>query len=99
DSPEVLVRGRQVYLTFCQVCHGTTGQGDGPLIPRFPNPPAYNGERVHDMAPGQIFHTVTRGTALMPSYAAQISPDDRWKVVRFVQRLQRLPRAPEAAAK
>jgi mono/diheme cytochrome c family protein len=90
-SPEVLARGEAVYGTFCQVCHGRTGQGDGPIIPKFPNPPAYNSDRVRALPEGRIFHVITRGTALMPAYAAQISPEDRWKVIRYVQRLQAAP--------
>jgi mono/diheme cytochrome c family protein len=89
-TPEVLARGAAVYATFCWVCHGPTGQGDGPLIPKYPNPPAYNSERVRAFPEGQIFHVITRGTSLMPSYATQISPEDRWRVVRYVQHLQAL---------
>jgi len=48
------------------------------------------------VAAGQIFHTISLGTSLMPSYAAQISPDDRWRAVRYVQRLAAAP-APAAA--
>jgi mono/diheme cytochrome c family protein len=92
----VLQRGKAVYETFCRVCHGERGQGDGPLIPKFPNPPAYTSPRVREMAAGQIFHTISLGTSLMPSYAAQISPDDRWRAVRYVQRLAAAP-APAAA--
>jgi mono/diheme cytochrome c family protein len=90
-TPEVLARGEVVYRTFCWVCHGETGQGDGPIIPKFPNPPSYTSERVRNLPEGRIFHVITRGSGLMPSYAAQISSDDRWKVVRFVQRLQARP--------
>jgi len=96
-TPAVLERGKAVYTTFCRVCHGDRGQGDGPIIPKFPNPPAYNSDRVRTLPEGQIFHTVTYGTSLMPSYAAQISVDDRWKAIRYVQTLQNLP--VEVAAK
>ena len=40
------------------------------------------------MPPGQIFHVVTRGSGRMPSYAAQIPPDERWLIVQYVQTLQ-----------
>jgi len=88
-TPEILARGQTVYQTFCWVCHGTTGQGDGPLIPKFPNPPSYTSERVRTLPEGRIFHVITLGSGLMPSYAAQIRVADRWKVIRYVQRLQR----------
>jgi mono/diheme cytochrome c family protein len=88
-SPAALARGRIVFTTFCAVCHGARGAGDGPLIPKFPNPPSYTSARLMAMPDGQIFHVITRGTELMPAYAGQISPDDRWKAVLWLRTLQR----------
>jgi mono/diheme cytochrome c family protein len=34
--------------------------------------------------PGRIFHVITLGTGKMPSYAAQLSADERWKVVTYL---------------
>jgi mono/diheme cytochrome c family protein len=97
-SPAALRRGHEVYQTFCSVCHGTLGAGDGPIIAKkFPNPPSYTSPRLLAMPDGQIFHVITRGTAVMPSYAGQISPEDRWKVIHYVRRLQE--RAPFRLAK
>ena len=90
-SPTVLARGEAIYRTFCWVCHGETGQGDGPIIPKFPNPPSYTSDRVRALSAGHLFHVITRGTGLMPAYAAQISPEDRWRVIRYVQKLQAAP--------
>lgn len=88
-SPEVLARGKIVYETFCLVCHGPEGKGDGPLIPKFPNPPSFTSREIANYPEGRIYHTVTIGFGLMSSYASQISPEDRWKLVRYVQTLQR----------
>ena len=92
-SPAVLTRGREVYTTFCAVCHGEQGAGDGPVIQtrKFPNPPSYTDVRLLAMPDGQIFHVITRGTELMPSYAGQIAPEDRWKVIHHIRRLQTRP--------
>jgi len=100
-SPAALARGRAVFQTFCAVCHGARGAGDGPLIPKFPNPPSYTSVRLLAMADGQIFHVITRGSGMMPAYAGQIAPEDRWKVVAWVRTLQgRTLRLPvEAAAR
>jgi len=87
-GPEALEQGRRLYETFCLVCHGERGQGDGPLVPRIPNPPAYTSARVRAMAPGQIFHVISRGSGRMPSYAAQIPFDDRWLIVLYVSALR-----------
>jgi mono/diheme cytochrome c family protein len=83
-----LTEGRALYETFCLVCHGERGQGDGPLVPRIPNPPAYTSPRVREMAPGQIFHVISRGSGRMPSYAAQIPYDQRWLIVLYVSALR-----------
>ena len=80
--------GRVLFETFCVVCHGVRGDGDGPLVPKIPNPPAYSSERVRAMPPGRIFHVMTVGSGRMPSYASQISPAERWKIAAYVQTLQ-----------
>lgn len=88
-TPEVLARGEHLYRTFCRVCHGETGAGDGPLVPKIAPPPAYDSEGVRNHPPGRLFHIMTWGTGRMPSYRAQISQDDRWRLVHWVQKLQR----------
>ena len=40
STADTLAQGHALYSTFCFVCHGEHGKGDGPLIPRIPNPPA-----------------------------------------------------------
>jgi mono/diheme cytochrome c family protein len=87
-SAEALARGQALFETFCLVCHGAQGRGDGPLVPKIPNPPAYTSTRVRAMAPGQIFHVISRGSGRMPSYAAQIPYEQRWFIVLYVGALR-----------
>jgi mono/diheme cytochrome c family protein len=70
------------------VCHGKQGVGDGPLVPKIPNPPAYTSPRVRDMPAGRIFHVITFGSGRMPSYASQLPAHDRWLIAAHVQTLQ-----------
>ena len=81
-------RGKKVFETFCFVCHGPEGKGDGPVIPKFPAPPSFVSGPVKDYPEGRIFHVVTKGYGLMPSYATQISAEDRWKLAMYVKTLQ-----------
>ena len=85
-SPATIEDGRGLYQTYCLVCHGSNGKGDGPLVVagKIPTPPAYSSVRVAAFPPGRIFHVVTKGTQKMPSYAALLTPDERWKVVAYV---------------
>ena len=84
----MLEQGRRQYETFCAVCHGPSGDGDGPLVPLIPNPPAYSSARVRAMPPGRLFHVITFGSGRMPAYASQIPAADRWSIVAHVQWLQ-----------
>jgi cbb3-type cytochrome c oxidase subunit III len=85
----VLERGARVYQIYCQPCHGAAGKGDGPVAMRgFPPPPSFLAEHAVHLADGQMFHTVTYGQKNMPSYASQVSPEDRWRVVAYVRSLQ-----------
>jgi mono/diheme cytochrome c family protein len=91
-TPATVEDGRGLYQTYCLVCHGTNGKGDGPLVVagKIPTPPAYTSERVVAFPPGRLFHVITMGTQdatgkqKMPSYAAQLTPGERWKVVGYV---------------
>jgi mono/diheme cytochrome c family protein len=81
--------GRVLYQTFCAICHGIEGEGDGPLVPKIPNPPAYHSTAVRGYAAGHLFHVITYGSGRMPSYASQLTREERWKIVSHVQILQR----------
>lgn len=82
-------RGTVVFQTFCQVCHGPGGLGDGTVTKRgYPPPPSLLAERALNMADGQMFHIQTYGQNNMPSYASQVSRDDRWKAILYIRSLQ-----------
>ncbi|HEY1187885.1 MAG TPA: cytochrome c, partial [Gemmata sp.] len=48
------------------------------------------GHRVpmNEVPVGYIFEVMTRGYGGMPSYSAQISPDDRWRIIAYIRVLQ-----------
>lgn len=99
-SPPALTRGALVYATYCQLCHGLHGKGDGTVAQRgFPAPPSFLAENALKIKDGQIFHIVTYGQNNMPSYAAQVTQEDRWNAVAYVRKLQRDGLAAAAAAR
>jgi len=87
-TPENLARGKKVFETICFVCHGPKGEGDGPIIGRFPNPANLLADHAKSYPDGRIFHVITRGQGIMPSHAVQVRPRDRWKVILYVRQLQ-----------
>jgi mono/diheme cytochrome c family protein len=43
-----------------------------------------------------IYHIITNGQNVMPSYEAQITRDERWAIVNYVRVLQRAKNASDA---
>lgn len=83
-TPVTLEEGHALFQTYCQVCHGEYGKGDGPISSKIPTPPSYLSDRLMQFPPGRIFHVITLGTNKMPSYAGQLKSDERWKIVTYV---------------
>jgi len=90
-----LARGKEVFGIFCKNCHGDQGHGDGFLFTsgRFPVKPAdYLSERVMGLSAGEMYHVITNGYNAMGPHGAQVRPDDRWKIVYYIQHeLQKKP--------
>jgi hypothetical protein len=89
--------GKILFEHFCSPCHGMTGQGDGLVVQHgFPPPPSYSkgqssrGGAMKDLTDGKIYHTITYGNGAMGSYASQLAPQERWKVIMYVHHLQTL---------
>lgn len=88
-TPSVLARGQVIFNTYCIVCHGPAGEGDGTIVPKFPRPPSLQSDKIRGWPDGQIYHVATMGQGLMPSYASQIAPGDRWALIHYIRALQK----------
>jgi len=79
-NAEAVKTGRQVFLnTGCYNCHGFEAKGGGIA-------PDLTASRLD---PQQMFRTIHDGRpgTLMPSWAKQLSSDEIWKVVTYLQSL------------
>ncbi len=85
---KVLEQGKELYISYCSPCHGETGEGDGSVGKIYKGVPTYKSGRVKGVSEGHIFHVITHGKARMWPHKSQLSPEERWKVVRYVQKLQ-----------
>lgn len=87
-SEELLKEGQALYNINCMVCHGAKGAGNGPIVENgaYPAVPAY-ADRLPTITEGQMFHSITYGKNLMGSYSSQLSPEERWKVIYYIQKL------------
>jgi mono/diheme cytochrome c family protein len=98
DGPLARQRGEVAFQRWCSPCHGREGLGDGLVARRFPRPPSLTAAHARGLPDGQLFHIISFGQGVMPTYAAQIVQDDRWKIVRFLRQLQSAAAPPVAAA-
>jgi len=95
-SKESLQLGQTKFDIYCSPCHGYQGVGDSRLHGQFPNPPSLHSEKVRIWSDGRIFAVLTEGQNVMPSYATQLSVDERWAVINYVRALQRALNAKES---
>ena len=89
-TKEVLERGRERYNIYCAPCHSRIGDGNGFIPSRgFTRmPPSYHIPRLQKAPLGYFFDVMTNGFGIMPDYASQVSPEDRWKIVAYIRALQ-----------
>jgi hypothetical protein len=95
-TKEVLALGKSKFQTFCSPCHGNFAKGDSRLRGQFPSPPTLHSDKVRNWPDGNIYHVITEGQNIMPSYAAQVSREERWAIVHYVRALQRAFNAKES---
>ncbi|MGI8657861.1 MAG: copper resistance protein CopC [Candidatus Limnocylindria bacterium] len=77
--------GRPVYLANCAACHGTDGQGDGPLTTAVrPGPFA---ERIPHLSDAELSYAIVNGVAgvPMPAFAASLTERERQDLVSYLR--------------
>jgi S-disulfanyl-L-cysteine oxidoreductase SoxD len=80
--------GGRLFGIYCTPCHGYKGQGDGLVGKKLILQP-YNltADQTKQRSDGYIFGMMTFGGAVMPSYANDLSPSERWHVVNYVRKV------------
>jgi mono/diheme cytochrome c family protein len=104
SSAAVIADGKMLYEIYCDHCHGAKGAGDGKVAQgevkinvdgEEKQRSNYNGvanltaDQFKGISEGHIFHVITHGKGLMWPHGSQISPEDRWKIAKYVKTLQK----------
>ncbi len=83
-----VARGKTVFETYCLVCHGAKGAGDGIVGKKFLPPTDLSDQYVQEKPDGDIYYTITYGgLAVMPRYGDAIPPEDRWHLINYIRTL------------
>ena len=88
----VLAAGKKLFAGKCQRCHGPQGKGDGPDATG-DHPDTMNltsAARAAANPDGVVFHKIRTGRVKprMPAFAEELSPEQTWAIVAFVQSLR-----------
>ena len=83
NAAKDIERGKHLYEKTCVACHGTGGDGQGPIVASgaYVGVPNY---KDRDITVGSVHYVILHGRNAMGSYAGQLSPGDRWRVAMYV---------------
>src|SRR5262245_11618434 len=85
-----LAAGQKIYSKTCAMCHGKTGDADGPAVIELNIHPAkLSDPQVAKESDGALFWKITTGKKPMPSYGKRVSETDRWNLVNYVRTLSK----------
>ena len=91
-SDTAIAAGAGHYQRLCVACHGTTGDGQGPLAARQAVwPPSFIGPLLWRRADGDLLHAVRQGVTTaggqpsMPGFAEQLTVAQSWELLHFLR--------------
>jgi mono/diheme cytochrome c family protein len=87
-NEESVAQGSELYAASCAVCHGDTGEGDGPGGASLdPLPADLHEDHVQELTDGGLFFIISHGKpeTSMPAWENVLTEDERWHVVNFMR--------------
>jgi mono/diheme cytochrome c family protein len=78
-------KGKEVYEKKCSLCHGDKGDGKGPASAGLnPKPTNFKDSHGEKMTDGEHFWKITTGRGGMPSFAKDLTEEERWHVINYI---------------
>ncbi len=84
-----IASGQKIYSKTCMMCHGKSGDADGPAVIELNIHPArLSDPQLMGMeSDGSLFWKITTGKKPMPAYGKRLSETDRWNLVNYIRTL------------
>jgi mono/diheme cytochrome c family protein len=80
--------GQKIYSKTCAMCHGKSGDADGPAVIELNIHPAkLSDPKLATESDGSLFWKMTTGKKPMPAYGKRFSETDRWNLVNYIRTL------------
>jgi mono/diheme cytochrome c family protein len=88
-TPEIVNEGERLFAINCAHCHGSLGDGDGPVAGDLSELPAnLHAPQVQKHSAVELYQTITEGKDVMPAFKGELSAKDRWAIAYFVKSLE-----------
>ena len=94
-SESEMAQGKVLYNTFCGICHGEKGDGNGYLVSeenknaKYPAAPSnYLTEEFVNATDGRYYHAIMYGKNVMGGYKDKMNYKERWLVIHYIRSLQ-----------
>jgi mono/diheme cytochrome c family protein len=91
-SDAVMAKGKDLYKSKCQKCHGPGGKGDGPdADPDHAPDDLTDATRAARNPDGVVFYKVWNGRSKpkMPAASMDMSKEEVWTLVHYVQGMRK----------
>ncbi len=87
-TQESMAAGQKIYSKTCAMCHGKSGDADGPAVIELNIHPAkLSDPQLATESDGALFWKITTGKKPMPAFGKRISETDRWHLVNYIRTL------------
>jgi len=88
STPESIAAGQKIYSKTCLMCHGKSGDADGPAVIELNIHPAkLSDPQLATESDGALFWKITTGKKPMPAFGKRFSETDRWNLVNYIRTL------------
>lgn len=91
-TPDIIAEGSEIYAANCSPCHGADGSGEQLGSADFTDL-----REMDNLAPRDLYLTITQGRGSMPAWQSLLSQDERWAVIDYLRTFTYDPTLPEAA--
>ena len=89
-TQDSIAAGQKIYSKTCMMCHGKSGDADGPAVIELNIHPAkLSDPQLATESDGSLFWKITTGKKPMPAYGKRLSETDRWNLVNYIRTLSK----------
>jgi hypothetical protein len=85
-SKERLHGGARLFAINCAHCHGSAGEGDGPVAGYLRElPKNLRSPYIQKKPEAELYDIITKGRDIMPAFQGYLSTEERWVLAHYVK--------------